>query len=116
MHPGWSWLASSERGQVLVHELHRHRPLTDGARDALHGPIAHVTGDEDARHARFEKERLAVDSPSGWWLALVERFASREDEPGLFAQHRSFEPIWAWRLADGHDEPRQRRRPSLPAS
>ena len=47
----------SDRRQVAVHEVDRHRALADGRGDPLHRVEPHVTGGEDAGHAGLQGER-----------------------------------------------------------
>ena len=50
---------ASDRRQVAVHEVDRHRALPDGGRDPLHRVEPDVAGGEHAGHARLERERRA---------------------------------------------------------
>src|SRR5215475_3665917 len=52
-------------GEVFVGELDGDGALADGGGDALDGPVAHVTGREDAGQAGFEEQRRARQRPSG---------------------------------------------------
>ena len=50
--------------EVLVHEGDRHAALADGRRDPLDRPAANVAAREDARHARLQEIRIAVEPPT----------------------------------------------------
>ncbi len=54
----------SDRRQVAVHEVDRHRALADRRRDPLHRVEPHVTGREHAGHARLERERRRRQRPA----------------------------------------------------
>ena len=49
--------------EVLVHEGDRHAALADRGGDALDRAEAHVAAREDARDARLEQVRVAVELP-----------------------------------------------------
>ena len=51
------------RSQMLVHQAHDGRAVAHGGGDTLDRVLAHVAGREDARHARLERQRLAVVLP-----------------------------------------------------
>ena len=65
----------SDRRQVLVHEVDRHRALADGRRDALHRVESNVAGGEDTGHARLEQERWALERPR---RSVVSRAGARD--------------------------------------
>ena len=50
--------------EVLVHEGDRHAALADCRRDTLHGAESDVAAGEDARDARLEEVRIAVELPA----------------------------------------------------
>jgi len=50
--------------EVLVHEGDRHAAFADRGRDSLHRAEADVAAGEDARHARLEEVRVALDIPA----------------------------------------------------
>ena len=54
---------SSRLAQVLVHEGDRHAALADRRGNALDRAEAHVAAREDARHARLEQVRVALELP-----------------------------------------------------
>ena len=49
--------------EVLMDEGDRHAALADGGGHALHGAEAHVAAREDARDARLQEVRVAVERP-----------------------------------------------------
>ena len=50
---------SDDLVEVLVHEAHDHRALTDGGRHPLHRTATHVTDGEHARRGRLEQQWTA---------------------------------------------------------
>src|SRR6185503_20794564 len=68
-----------ELGQPPVGECGRHRALADGPCHALRRPVADVACGEEARHARLERERVAVERPVRGPLACAQEVWPRED-------------------------------------
>jgi hypothetical protein len=52
-------------GEVFVGELDGDGALPDGGGDAFDGPVAHVSGGEDAGQAGLQKQWWAPQRPSG---------------------------------------------------
>src|SRR4029078_5852575 len=55
--------SGAETAQILVDQGDRHRAFADRRRDALDRALAHVARDEEARMARLEEERRAIERP-----------------------------------------------------
>src|SRR5215831_10686219 len=49
--------------EILVHERDRHAALPDACCDALDGAMPHVAGRKDARQARLQQIRIALQHP-----------------------------------------------------
>ena len=52
-------------GQVLVHQPHRGRAVTDGGGNPFDRPVAGVPDRENSRDRRLERERRTVQGPAG---------------------------------------------------
>ena len=62
--------------EQAVDELDRDRALSDRGGHALDGSMPHVAHCEDARHARFEPQRGALE----WPASVVWEIRAREQE------------------------------------
>ena len=63
---------ASDRRQVAVHEVDRHRALADGRGDPLHRVEPHVAGGEHPGHARLQRERRPGQRPAGGVAAAAD--------------------------------------------
>ena len=95
---------ASDRGQVTVHEVDRHRALTDGRRDPLHGVEPDVAGREHARHAGLQGERRARQRPAPG-VGGTQEVLTGDDEPLAVADDVGAEPLGAGRGADEDEQP-----------
>src|ERR671920_1750004 len=70
---------TSDLPQVLVDELDGDGAFADGRGAALDRAVAHVSRDEDARHARLQQERVPIRPPALGALAFVHQIRARQD-------------------------------------
>ena len=82
-------------------KLDRHGALADRAGDALDRSMAHVAGGEDARQARLEQERVAVEVPAQLRRPDV---GPGQDEAAVVAGDHPLQPRGARLLADEHED------------
>ena len=80
--------------------------LTHCGRYSLHGPVPHVAGREDTRHAGFEKERRALERPAGGRLASPVKIPPGENESSVVSFHAALEPLCV-RFRANHQEERR---------
>ncbi len=80
-----------------MHERDRHAALADGGRDALHRAGANVAAREDARDARLQEVRVAVELPA----LFGRQIRAREDEAAVVERDLGRQPR---RLGIGPDE------------
>src|SRR5687768_13385789 len=83
---------TSDLPQVLVDELDGDCALADGRGAALDRAVAHVSCDEDARHARLQQERVPMRPPALGTLPLVHHVRPREDKASFVALYDAVEP------------------------
>ena len=69
-----------------VGERDRHRALADRGRHALRRATSHIARCEQARQARLEGERVALERPARGTAALVEQVGAGEDEAGAIVR------------------------------
>src|SRR5687767_5493664 len=69
---------TSDLPQVLVDELDGDGALADGRGTALDRAVAHVSCDEDARHARLQQEGVPIWAPALGALSFVHHIRPRE--------------------------------------
>src|SRR5919112_168973 len=100
---------TSDLPQVLVDELDGDCALADGRGAALDRAVTHVTSDEDAWHARLQKERVPIRPPALGTLTPWQQVRSREDKPTCVALYDATEPLRLRRSPD-KDEERMGRR------
>src|ERR687894_1363247 len=100
---------TSDLPQVLVDELDGDCALADGRGAALDRAVTHVTSDEDAWHARLQKERVPIWPPALGTLTPLHQIRSREDKATFVALYDAIEPLRLRRSPD-KDEERMGRR------
>src|SRR5918997_256969 len=100
---------TSDLHQVLVDELDGDCALADGRGAALDRAVTHVTSDEDAWHARLQKERVPIRPPALGTLTPLHQVRSREDKATFVALYDAIEPLRLRRSPD-KDEERMGRR------
>src|SRR5271155_4215218 len=86
-----------------MHELDDDGAFTDARGDALHGTVADIADDKNARDIGFEQAGIAVESPRSGALAIVEEVWTGENEAALVAFDQIAEPSGA-RLRTDEDE------------
>ena len=96
---------ASDRRQVAVHEVDRHRALADGRRDPLHRVEPHVAGREHPGHAGLQRERRTRQRPRGCAWAGPSRSWPGDDEALVVADDVRAEPVGARRGADEDEQP-----------
>src|SRR5215216_7118842 len=94
----------SDLPQVLVDELNDDCALADGRGAALDRAVTHVPGDEDAWHARLQKERVPIWPPALGTLPLLNQVRSREDKATFVALYDAIEPLRLRRSPDKDEE------------
>ena len=99
---------ASQFSQILVNELDGNRAFADRRRDPLDRAMAHIPGDEDARHAGFEQEGHPVELPAFRRLAVADQIVAGEDEAVLVALDDAFQPVGVRLRADEDEQPRRR--------
>src|SRR4051794_17362979 len=93
---------SSRFAQVLMHERDGHAALADRCGNTLHGAEAHVAAREDARHARLEQVRVALELP----LTRRRGLGAGEDEATLrIDRDLGRQPVRLRVCADEDEEP-----------
>src|SRR5215207_7961574 len=64
-----------------------------------------VSGREQARDARLERKRIAIERPALRALAALEQVGAGEDESGLIRSDvPAFRPLRSWNAADAEEE------------
>src|SRR3954463_212716 len=101
----------SALGEEAMGELDGDRALADRRRDALHRLVAHVTGAEDAGHARLQEIRIAAQVPAANLATFDRQIGAGENEAVLVALENARHPVGT-RL--GADEREERCRLELP--
>jgi len=74
--------------------------------ELLHGPVPHVAGSEDTRHAGFDKERRALERPADGRLASPVKIPPGENESSAVSLHVALEPLCV-RFRANHQEQRR---------
>src|ERR687890_1088216 len=95
---------TSDLPQVLVDELDGDCALADGRGAALDRAVTHVTSDEDAWHARLQKERVPIWPPALGTLTPLNQIRSREDKATFVALYDAIEPLRLRRSPDKDEE------------
>jgi hypothetical protein len=57
-------------GQILTNEIQHNGPFADAVGDAPHGSIANIADSEDTGDVGFQQERIALQLPARWPLAI----------------------------------------------
>src|SRR5829696_71447 len=100
---------TSDLPQVLVDELDGDGALADGRGAALDRAVAHVSSDEDTRHARLQQERVPIWPPALGTLPFMHKIRPREDKASLVTLYDAVQPLRLRRSPD-KDEERMGRR------
>src|SRR5208282_6346424 len=89
-----------------MHELDNHGTFADAGGDALHGTVADIADDKNARDVGFEQAGIAVESPRSGALAIVEEVWTGENKPALVAFNQIAEPSCTRLRADEDEKAR----------
>src|SRR2546425_890192 len=84
-----------EEAEVLVNQLHRHRPFAHAGGDAFGGAMTDVTGNEYSRNAGFEVERITIRSPAGRAFSFKHQVLTGNEVTLRIPLDHSGEPIRA---------------------
>src|SRR5829696_2708869 len=95
---------TSDLPQVLVDELDGDGALADGRGTALDRPVAHVSSDEDAWHARLQQERVPIWPPALGTLPFPHQIRPRENKATLVALNDTVEPPCLRRRPDKDEQ------------
>src|SRR5207302_8036807 len=71
--------------QILMDELHGHRPLTDSRGHAFHRAMPYVTYREKTGNIGLEQEGIPVEHPPFGSLAVSYEIGTRQDEATFVA-------------------------------
>src|ERR671910_692748 len=101
--------ATKERCSSVSGRVPSSAAFSDAAGAALNRAVTHVTSDEDAWHARLQKERVPIWPPALGTLTPLHQVRSREDKATFVALYDAIEPLRLRRSPD-KDEERMGRR------